>query len=127
MNNSQLDELEQMVKNITPGPWKAEISNKYAFTVAILPPDFPQTMLVGRVRNEQDAAYIVKACTVLPDLIAENRALQEKVQKLEQQRKWLAKKCEELSEDVEDFFMSYHIPAKEWIKRAEQATKKDKE
>lgn len=49
--------------------------------------------------------------------------LQERVRKLEQQRNWLAKKCEDLSEDPEDLFMPYNIPAKEWIERAEQATK----
>lgn len=56
-------------------------------------------------------------------LITENRRLQERVQKLEQQKNWLAKKCEDLSEDPEDLFMPYSIPAKEWIKRAEEATK----
>ena len=52
-----------------------------------------------------------------------NQALQERIQKLEQQKNWLAKKCEDLSEDPEDLFMPYSVPAKEWMKRAEQAIK----
>lgn len=59
---------------------------------------------------------VVKALRVIGRLCEEG-------QKLERQRDWLAKKCEELSDDPEDFFMPYNIPAKEWIERAEQATK----
>lgn len=66
---------------------------------------------------------IVKLCEYGQQLETENRTLQERVQKLEQQKNWLAKKCEDLSEDPEDLFMPYSIPAKEWIKRAEEATK----
>lgn len=80
-----LRELERMAKEATPGPWKVTVSDKYGFTVAILPPDFPQTPLVGRIRNEQDAAYIIAACNAVPGLIAENRALRERVQELERQ------------------------------------------
>ena len=74
-----LDELERLAKAATPGPWKVVISDKYGFTVAILPPDFPQTPLVGRAKDEQDAAYITAACNAVPELIAENRALREDV------------------------------------------------
>ena len=139
-----IDKLEALAKAATPGLWKVVASDKYAFTVAILPPDFPQTPLVGRIRDEHDAAYIVAACNSLPDLIAENRVLKGQVQRLEmrvadyieerdalvctkyaleQQRDWLSKKCEELSDDPEDFFMPYNIPAKTWIERAEQTIK----
>lgn len=66
---------------------------------------------------------IVKLCEYGQKLKTENQTLQERVQKLEQQKNWLAKKCEELSDDVEDSFMPYHIPAETWVKRAEEATK----
>ena len=66
---------------------------------------------------------IVKLCEYGQKLETENQMLQKRIQELEQQRKWLAKKCEELSDDVEDSFMPYHIPAETWIERAAQATK----
>lgn len=56
------------------------------------------------------------------NLITKNRKLQERVRKLEQQREWLAKKCEDLSDYVEDYFIPHTIFAKTWIERAEQAT-----
>jgi hypothetical protein len=85
-----LEKLERLAAQATPGPWEVVASDKYTFTVAILPPDFPQTQLVGRIRDEQDAAYIVAACNAVPELIAENRALQEQVRELEREREWLA-------------------------------------
>ena len=108
-----LDELEQLAAKATPGPWGAVVSDKYNFTVAILPSDFPQTPLVGRIRDEQDAAYIISACNAVPELIkmyreADDKAnkawrilleaqariveVQKRVQELEAQRDWLASK-----------------------------------
>lgn len=87
-----LDELEQLAAQATPGPWKLVVSDKYTFTVAILPPDFPQTPLVGRIRDEQDAAYIVASCNAVSALVAELKAEREKVKELEAQRDWLASK-----------------------------------
>ena len=78
-----LDILEKLAKAATPGPWGAVVSEKYSFAVAILPPDFPQTPLVGRVRDEQDAAYIAAACNAVPKLIDERRALHERIIELE--------------------------------------------
>lgn len=51
------------------------------------------------------------------------RPLVERVRELERQRDWLAKKCEDLSDYLVDFFMPYSIPAETWIERAEQAAK----
>ena len=138
--------LEALAKAATPGPWEVDDCNN----IRIAPKGRP---IVATIHDYEDylprmtdAAYIVAACNALPALITENRILRERVQRLEmrvadyieerdalvctkyaleQQREWLAKKCEELSDDVEDSFMPYHIPAKEWIKRAEQATKED--
>lgn len=84
-----LEKLEQLAAQVTSGPWKVVDSDKYTFTVAILPPDFPQTPLVGRIRDKQDAAYIIAACNSAPELVAENRVLRERVQELERQRDWL--------------------------------------
>ena len=66
---------------------------------------------------------IVKLSEYGQKLETENQTLQERIQKLEKQKNWLAKKCEDLFDDVENSFMPRHIPAKEWIKRAEQAAK----
>jgi hypothetical protein len=76
-----LDELEQLVAQATPGPWGAVVSDKYNFTVAIIPPDFPQTPIVGRIRDEQDAAYITAACNSLPELIKMYREAEDKANK----------------------------------------------
>lgn len=76
-----LDELEQLAAKATPGPWTAVVSNKYAVTVVILPPDFPQAPLVGRIRDEQDAAYIVASCNAVPELIKMYREADDKANK----------------------------------------------
>lgn len=70
---------------------------------------------------------IVKLCEYGQQLETENRTLQERIQKLEQQKNWLAKKCEDLSDYVEDYFIPHTILAKEWIERAEEAIEKDRE
>lgn len=84
MDSAKIDELERLAKDITPGPWSvkddwhlyimdatgkrelAKISNKYR-------------------AKDTNAAYIAAACNSVPELIAENRALRERVQWLEDQ------------------------------------------
>lgn len=66
---------------------------------------------------------IVKLCEYGQKLETENQTLQKRIQELEQQRKWLAHKCEDLSNNPEDFFMPYGVSAETWIERAAQATK----
>lgn len=66
--------------------------------------------------SQQDAGLVV-------NLVEAVRHLVNTIRTLEAQRDWLAKKCEDLSDDVEDSFMPYHIPAKAWIERAKEATK----
>ena len=78
LTQEQLVEMEQLAAKATPGSWKAVVSDKYNFTVAILPPDFPQTPLVGRIRDEQDAAYITSACNAVPELIKMYREAEDK-------------------------------------------------
>jgi len=74
-----------------------------------------------------------KALEALPELIAENRALREKVQKLEQQRDWLSQKCEAFCLEGDNEYCSYcpflegtaclDIDVNDWITAAEQAAK----
>lgn len=137
-----IDKLEALAKAATPGPWEMKtLPTNRDFHYAASNNISSGMVCYG---SAKDTAYIVAACNAVPELIAENRVLKGQVQRLEmrvadyieerdtlvctkyaleQQREWLAKKCEELSDDVEDSFMPYHIPAKKWIKRAEQATK----
>lgn len=84
-----LDELEQLAAQATPGPWTAVVSDKYGFTVAILPPNFPQAPLVGRSKDEQDAAYIVASCNATLDLIARVRELERQNAGLEARIRYL--------------------------------------
>lgn len=113
-----LDELEQLAVKATPGPWGAVVSDKYNFTVAILPPDFPQTPLVGRIRDEQDAAYITAACNSLPELINENRELRKRMRELERQTVVLAS---HLSKHV-----LHTMSTKEWLEWSESVAKETK-
>ena len=134
-----LNKLEQLVKTTTSGSWWASRYGIYKSTQS-------DDVFVGQISESTNSDYIIAACNSMPELIAENKALQEraqmrqelveqyeqditrlrqKIRKLEQQKNWLAKKCEDLFDDVENSFMPRHIPAKEWVKRAEQATKEN--
>lgn len=73
-----IEKLEKLMAQATPGPWE----------VKTLPtnPDFNYAAS-DRVRSgmvfhasAEDTTYIVTVCNSLPDLIAENRALQERAQ-----------------------------------------------
>lgn len=113
-----IEKLEALAKAATPLPWRVETEVTRDGWGLL----WPITSIesgddnVAENLTTGDAAYILAACNAAPELIA-------RVRELERQREWLAKKCEELSDDVEDSFMPYHIPAKEWIKRAEHAAK----
>lgn len=128
-----LDKLERLHADAAGTPYKAKgdwiyaqsVSHKRTFSRR--PMAYTIDNRDRRYKPTETAAYIVAACNAVPDLIDENRALQKLVWELERQRDWLARKCEELSDDPEDFFMPYNTPAKEWIKRAKQATKEDVE
>ena len=93
--------------------YKEDAKERLSYTSS----DTPRTF----IRALED---IVKLCEYGQKLEAENQTLQERIQKLEQQKNWLAKKCEDLSDYVEDYFIPHTILAKEWIERAEQATNK---
>lgn len=87
-----LDELERLAAQATPGPWKV--------TGKLLPEyitDANPNRKIARIlrtprTHKENAHYIVAACNSLPTLIAENRALRERVRELEAQRIILAGK-----------------------------------
>lgn len=87
-----LEELERLAALATPGPWRVE-SEVCRDSMGLF---WPITSIEGAEDNVTenvttgDAAYIVAACNSLPGLIAENRALRERVRELERQREWLA-------------------------------------
>jgi hypothetical protein len=65
-----------------------------------------------------NSAYIVAACNSLPTLIAENRALQERVRELERQREILAHRLADASK-----IRVKAYSAETWIELAEIAAK----
>ena len=71
----------------------------------------------------QLALHMPELCLRIQNLETENQTLQEHIQKLEQQKSWLAKQCKNLSSNVEDCFVPYNIPARVWIVHAEETTK----
>jgi hypothetical protein len=78
-----LDALEKLAARATPGPWEvgefAGIHNGFEGVAMAY---------AGNSKMNENAAYIVEACNSAPELIAENRALQEKVRELERQREF---------------------------------------
>ena len=85
MDSAQLDKLERLAKAATPGPW-------YTLTEMcegvgcdpIISKQGEICDFVGNMHNPYgDRSYIVSACNSVPELIAENRALQERVRELE--------------------------------------------
>lgn len=76
-----LEKLERLAAQATPGPWVGRGNHIFCANNKRL-----VYVEAERVLDLQTAAYIVDACNSLPTLIAENRALQEKVRELELDR-----------------------------------------
>jgi hypothetical protein len=81
-----LDELERLAAQATPGPWVTEdlynithYDKAHEWHGIVIQADICGKM----IPSEANVAYIVAACNSLPTLIAENRALQERVRELE--------------------------------------------
>lgn len=96
-----LEELERLASAVNPLPWKLK---SHLAKVVRVTEHGNERYIADCNRTDKrasrckvNAAYIVAACNTLPNLIAENRALREKVQKLERQREYLA--CELSSDD----------------------------
>jgi hypothetical protein len=75
-----LEELERLAAQATPGPWTLE-KNHTAYDA------WGESVFSTEQTHNLDnnLAYIVAACNAVPDLIAENRALRERVRELEQE------------------------------------------
>lgn len=82
-----LDELERLANAATPGPWVGR--GNYIFCANKKRLAYVEA---ERALDVQTAAYIVAACNAVPELIAENRALKEKVRELERQKRVLVEK-----------------------------------
>jgi hypothetical protein len=85
-----LDALEKLAAQATPGPWVANSWGRVWYTPN---PDSKQLVcdtMRNTVRNPRrwraNAKLIAAMREALPELIAENRALQERVRELERQR-----------------------------------------
>jgi hypothetical protein len=86
-----LDELERLAAQATHLPWKVwERDDRYIV-------DASGKRELARVSMRykpypERAEYIAAACNAVPELIAENRALRERVRELERQRELLAER-----------------------------------
>ena len=83
-----INKLERLAAQATSGPWVVAhlcTNTKFVFAQA------PDCDMVFHAR-EEDVQYITEVCNTVPELIAENRDLQKRVQELEKQRNWLAQK-----------------------------------
>lgn len=99
-----LEELERLAKAATPGPWKEGRHDMFSIVEGahakyIYANSIPVAISTGEEKDCErvlaDARYIAAACNAVPDLIAENRALLERIRALEQK----AKKTEDLLGD----------------------------
>lgn len=134
MDSSQLDRLERLAKAATQGPWKNEPDeNFFDHDCQIVRSD---TAFVCEFVTEANAAYIVAACNSLPDLIAENRALQERAQmrqelveqyeqdiaKLRQKVRELERQTVILASHLSKYVM-HTMSTKEWLEWSERTAK----
>ena len=71
-----LDGLERLAAQATPGPWKDYCCGEYLVTTFT---DFT----IGKTFRYEDAEYIAAACNAVPKLMDERRALQERIIELE--------------------------------------------
>ena len=73
IGKKELEELERLAKNATPGPWETKlIDNPYYFGGRPLWELTVDGCFVGESPNDVDAAYIVAACNAVSELITEN-------------------------------------------------------
>lgn len=92
MTDKELDALLELSKKVTPGPW--EVVNKGSHLYVTDSNPNREIAKITRIpkASAENAAYIVSSCNAVPSLIEENLALREQMNKLEQQRDWLADK-----------------------------------
>lgn len=113
-----LDELERQAKEATPGPWVIRHGdgwyNKHSYEIEASDESHVAETLYA-YNGEADAAYIVAACNSLPTLIAENRALRERVRGLEEQNKELSGWNYEFQREVRKLQFQLEQAAKEAV------------
>jgi hypothetical protein len=96
MDGTKIDELERLAKAATPGPWKDKsFKRNYDWGVICSGGKRIAQCTSADVTDERkrvtfeeklaNAAYIAAACNAVPELIAKNRALQERVRELERE------------------------------------------
>lgn len=143
MDSAKLEELEHLAKAATPGPWSCKSvpglgggrhNRPHIFADGVCLP----VASLSVIKGEEDAAFIVAARNAVPELVAENRALQERVRELERQRDYLAFELSSGGRDLSDCDHP-HLPCEHrngywceageegqircWISVAEQAAK----
>ena len=82
MDKIDLDELERLAAQATPGPWRMVDARAFVDDEDFEIRNGQHCISYGT--SEADASYIVAACNAEPELIA-------RVRELERQRDWLAK------------------------------------
>jgi hypothetical protein len=112
-----LDALEKLAAQATPGPWEADMLYNIVDEHGILVHTFEEFGHTTKPSRE-NVRYIVAACNAVPELIAENRALRERVRELERQREILAHRLADASK-----IRVKAYSAETWIELAEIAAK----
>lgn len=95
-----IEELERLAAQATPGPWKMVDARAF-----LDDEDYEirnGQHCIGYGTAEDDAAYIVAACNAVPELIAENRELRERVRVLEEEGRTLGERLCETEHDLTD-------------------------
>ena len=115
MDKIDLDELEQLAAQATPGPWR--LVDARAF---LDDEDFEirnGQHCIGYGTSGANAAYIVAACNSLPELIAENRALQERAQMRQELVEQYEQDIARLRQKVRELERQRELLAKELVCR----------
>lgn len=159
MTDDELRVLEELAAKAAKGPWSTEETVEYCGRFArnslyLIADDRHKAILYNHLAEDKAAAeYIVAACNALPKLIklykeaddeayeaneawkklrVEYLTLRYQVQKLEQQRAWLAEKLQQVCKSNK-CALGYHCPAgkhgwicgkvkaPDWIHAAEQS------
>lgn len=126
MTEEQIKELERLAKAATPGPWMDYVLGEFLVTT------FEDT-IIGKTYKYEDSEYIAAACNAVPELIAENRELRERVRELERQRDWLAERLAFICRSHNDCVLGCpnallkidcpDVTFEQWIEAAKEAGK----
>ncbi len=123
MNQTQIDELERLCAEATPGPWESgplfdDIAGDYVVWAGrtkrgkrkylgnvggIVQPVIPRTLanMVVFDLEAKDAAFIAAARTALPLLLAERQEMQRDYDNLENEYRWLKDQTGQMQQDLD--------------------------